>query len=91
MVAISEILCLTDFAIFGQEISIEMAEKWLYLTLLALSVLSLLGGFIARLIAKFKKAKEDGKISKEELEDIANDVKSLRDDLEPYIPKGEKK
>lgn len=43
--------------------------------------------WVLRLIAKIKKAKADGKITAEELEDIADTAKEAADDIKENLPK----
>lgn len=43
--------------------------------------------WILKIVAKIKKAKEDGKVTAEELEDIADTAKEAADDIKENLPK----
>lgn len=43
--------------------------------------------WVLKIVAKVKKAKEDGKVTAEELEDIADTAKEAADDIKENLPK----
>lgn len=84
--------------VFGNTLSaigvVTAVESAQLISIIITSVISVLGFIISvvipqtvKLINKIKKAKEDGKITDEEIDDICKDAKDLIDDIEDEIKK----
>lgn len=71
-------------------VSINGIQSVLSIVCMVVTILGVLIPGILKLVAKIKKALEDKKITPEELDDIAEGVKDLTDDVKDTL-KGDKK
>lgn len=72
-------------AVLGIAVSVQDVENALSIILLVMSIVSILVTAGLRLWEKIRKAKEDGKVTSDEVRDIADDVADTAGDIADKI------